>query len=231
MEQKKKLFLVVFFTYFTSLLVYLPSFWQYEDEQFPCAQALNTSKLEKNNTICHFYQPRSGQPLWAVYTTLQLVVMKLIPTISVVIMNVFLISKLQKLNRKSRGRISESSLSISEASKIEENPIKMNTLSFNIYKREETEKQIRAKIKMKLKQMMKEARRLRVLISILTSYAIFTLPNTITMSCWLFGAILDLWQQDGITFRILTGTSSLLLSFKYSLNFYLYCIANSYIFE
>ena len=107
----------------------------------------------------------------------------------------------------------------------------MNTLSFNIYIREETEKQIRAKIKIKLKQMMKEARRLRVLISILTSYAIFTLPNTITMSCWLFGAILDLWQQDGITFRILTGTSTLLLSFKYSLNFYLYSIANSYIFE
>ena len=230
-KQQRALLLVVVFTYICSFLIYLPSFWQYEHHYIPCGDYSVSLTLDANSTVCHFYQPHSESPWW-VYASFQLVVMKVIPLVSVILMDYIIIMKLMKLKRRYATIKAKPAWLVTEVLDGEEEAIgRINTISFKIKKEEMKRKQLENKLKIKISKMLKEVRRLRVLILILTSYILFTVPNTVTMSCWMYGASLDLWQQDGITFRVLTGSSSLLLTLKYSSNFYLYCIAYVYIIE
>ena len=226
-KHTKTLKLVVFLSYFISLIIYLPSFWHYKDEPFPCIHYLNASKPENNSSICHFYQPRSDTALWDVYISMQLVIMKVVPTISIVMMNLIIIYKLRQLTNTSSLKVSEESASVSKPSDQEARlqSQELKTISSEIEQLKQNQQ--KTKFMIRLSKILKEARRTRMLITILTSYIILTVPHTVILSFWLFGADLSLWQEDGLTFRLLTGTSSLLLTCNYSLNFYLYCIANS----
>ena len=229
--QQRTLLMVVLFTYISSILIYLPSFWQYEHLNIPCEDSSLSLTLNTNSTDCHFYQP-SYELSWMIYASFQLVVMKVIPLVSVILMDFIIIKKLVRLKRRYAGIVAKPTWSVFEVSEGEEDGIgRVNSISLKINQEERKKKQLENKVKLKIGQMLKEVRRLRVLILILTSYILFTVPNTVTMSCWMYGASLKLWEQDGITFRVLTGSSSLLLTFKYSSNFYLYCIAYAYIIE
>ena len=142
-------------------------------------------------------------------------------------MNLIIIYKLKQLARSSSLKVppesgSSSNQTENEAAMPSE---ELKTISSDV--EDASQKEKRTRILLKLSNILKEARRTRMLITILSSYIILTVPHTVILSFWLFGADLSLWEDNGLTFRLLTGSSSLLLTCNYSLNFYLYCIANS----
>ena len=143
-------------------------------------------------------------------------------------MNVIIIHKLRCMTNKRSLNVSIDSES--DLKPYNKDSKEMPSISIVMSQEEISIKKRKRIILKRIANKLKEERIIRVLIAILTSYTVFTLPHTVILSFWLFGAGDNLWEEDGVTFRLLTGTSSLLITFKYSLNFFLYCIASSDVF-
>ena len=80
----------IFLSYFISLVAYMPAAWQYEN--------WNITTGSENNTWLNnpwMYVPKYEDE-WISYACINLIVMKIIPMVSVLIMNIIMIMRLRK---------------------------------------------------------------------------------------------------------------------------------------
>ena len=162
--------------------------------------------------------------------------MKVMLASIIVCLNILVIIKLRKTisrrnitvtcqSKRSKGTIS----SDSENRKIETcMQTVSNLVSRNVNLKQEklVQKMFKVNRTQKISFEVQETRLTVLLISILSSYTILTTPNTVLQCYWLWGDTMALWTTSGFNLRLISAPVNVLLSCNYSLNFYLYCVAN-----
>ena len=145
--------------------------------------------------------------------------MKILPTLTVLMMNIIMIWRLSQL--KLRKRYAKSSKFTSKQQEFfKKGEGEVNTISKDVTKR--TEKRLSRKVS----KLIDEIRIGRILILISSFYILLTLPHTIDQFHYL------LYKTDNYEKRfygldeILASLSYLALTVNYSLNFYFYCLIN-----
>ena len=85
------------------------------------------------------------------------------------------------------------------------------------------------KEKQKKAKKDQENRMTMLLVAILITYVICTIPNT-AVNIWYYAGNVEVnyakMAANGFNIRLITAPCNLLLTCNYSLNFYLYCFAN-----
>ena len=229
-SQRKMLIFSVLFSYITSIGINMPAFWGYKVDLINCHQFINdTLSLPHNDECYSFLEPNltADKSFWKPYLAVYVVTMKILPAFVIICMNFLMIIKLRKImNQRKKTVLSRSRRTISSSNDVNETD--MPTISKLVSQNMHINENIRTPFERtpKMSFEMQQTRLTLLLITILGSFTILTTPNTVLQCYWLWGDTLSLWTTSGFNLRLVSAPVNVLLTANYSLNFYLYCIAN-----
>ena len=216
----------ILMAYLISTFLNLPLFWAFKLDPKPCP--------DLNTTTC-YNSPVLGKPFlvtfdfWSTFEYVYVAVMKIVPAVGLLIMNLYLIRKVRNILKKKRllqCKPTDPHKIISSDPNATVNVIdSISTLSFTLSEKTSNEQQ--TKRSKKLQCAIYEIRLTIVLIAILTSYSLLTTLNTVVTIFWFSEFdITNKWDHGAEFVPWLSSVGNLLLSCNYSINLYLFCATN-----
>ena len=233
-ESQSKMFkFSVVFSYIFSALIHLPLFWGYEVDLVNCKQFINSTLSLPHDDNCYsFLEPNltADKSFWKPYLAVYLVTMKIVPALVIIFMNILMIKKLRNIMNLRRLTVrSTGKKTMISKDDFSRNTKNLPTVSEGVSGQEthrDAKKNKDLVKKRKVSLEIQETRLSILLVGILSSFTLLTTPNTILQCYWLWGDTKSLWTSSGFNLRLVSAPVNILLASNYSLNFYLYCLAN-----